>query len=85
MNELRDKLTKCLDPTHTELAARFGYCEEFIGVNVKENTAKIQSLKSQVIVWGEFDEEDVHITSTDTVNYGTQEFRNGKLSYACLG
>jgi len=38
-----------------------------------------------MIVWGGFNEEDIHITTIDTVNYGTQEFRNGKLSYACLG
>ena len=62
------------DDEHT-MSGRWKYGEDYIRDKVKENTKKIQSLKDQVIVYGGFDCKEIHPTTTDGVNYGTEEFR----------
>lgn len=57
------------------MAGRWKFGEDYIRDKTKENTKKIQSLKSKVIVFGEFKDNEIHVISVDGVNYSTQEFR----------
>ena len=64
-----------LDETEHVMAGRWKYGEDYIRGTVKENTKKLASLKSKVVKFGGFDEEEIHLCSVDCVNFITQEFR----------
>ena len=57
------------------LAGRWKYGEDYVRNAVLSNTEKIQSLKSQVILFDGFDEKEIHWISVDTVNYESEELR----------
>ena len=40
------------------------------------NAKNIQFLKEKVIVFGGFEDGEIHVISVDGVNYGTNEFRS---------
>lgn len=77
--KLRDLLMtlnwfKLYDTEHV-LAGRWGYCEDHIRGKVKAYGKKIQSLKNDKIVFGNFHPKEIYIISVDGVNFSTQEFR----------
>ena len=57
------------------LAGRWKYGEDYIRNVVKDNTAKIASLKDDVVQFSGFDEKETHIISVDGLNTSTWEFR----------
>ena len=63
------------DDDEDTIAGRWKFGEDCIRHKVKESAKKIQSLKCKVIVYGGFDSKEIHPTTTDGVNYGTEEFR----------
>ena len=65
---------KLYDIEHV-LSGRWGYCEDNIRPNVKKYARMIQSLVAKKIVFGGWDESEVHIITVDGVNFKTQEFR----------
>ena len=56
------------------LAGRWKYGEDYIRNVVKDNTAKIASLKDDVVQFSGFDEKETHIISVDGLNTSTREF-----------
>lgn len=72
---LKLKFASSLDDYEHVLAGRSKFGEDYIRHTVKDNVRNIQSLKVKVIVLDGFKEGEIHILSTDGVNYGTYEFR----------
>lgn len=57
------------------LSSRWDLCEDTIRVKTKECARKIQSLKPKKIVFGGWEDSEIHIITVDGVNFTTQEFR----------
>lgn len=57
------------------LSGRWKRGEDWIRGSLKKNLKKLQSLKSKMIVFAGFMEDEIHIITADGVNYGTYEFR----------
>ena len=61
--------------TEKDLIGPWGFCEDHVRDKCKEYAKMIQSLKEKKIVFGGFDESEIHWITVDTVNFLTQEFR----------
>ena len=58
--------------TEKELSGPWGFCEDHLREKCKEYAKHIQSLKKKKIVFGGFDDEEIHWISVDTVNFLSQ-------------
>ena len=69
--------------TEKDLSGPWDLCEDHVRDKCKEYAKKIQSLKDKKIVFGSFEESEIHWITVDTVNFLTQEFRLDP-SVSCL-
>jgi hypothetical protein len=61
--------------TEKVLSGRWDYCEDHIRCKIKWYGSKLQALKEKKIVFGNFNEDEIHWITVDTVNFGAEEFR----------